>query len=306
MKILLLDIHYDNEKSDRYISAFFQFISMACVSRVLKDVKALDKLYDFGFNDTELKSIYEARRLTGIAAGCNVTLFSSGKLVIQGKDDAVAHAERIIFGTEGANDNKRFDDSDAVRIGGDECIKGDTFGGLVVCCVKADKTLRRQLFSVGAADSKKIADTKIRKIAPDILRVLGNENVCVIELHPTEYNRLYSQTGSVTRMLNMIYAKAASNLGEPDECVIDQYPGCSVKGCKSVEKGESKYIEIAAASVVARYRGLLQMEELSRKAGFEVPLGSTHVAWALKRLKKEDKDFSSLVKMHFRNVAEFL
>lgn len=281
---------------------------MACTSRLLKDAAALDKLHDFGFTDSEPKSAYESRRLTARATGCNVVLFSSGKLVIQGKDDAVAHAERIVFGTEAAKEKSRFDDSDLVRIGGDECIKGDTFGGLVVCCVKADKILRRQLFSVGAADSKKIADSKIRKIAPDILRVLGNDHVSIIELFPAEYNLLYSQTGSVTRMLNTIYAKAASNLGEreADECIIDQYPGCIVKGCKSVEKGESKYIEIAAASVVARYRGLLQMEELSKKAGFEVPLGSTHVAWALKRLKKENKDFRDFVKMHFRNVAEFL
>ena len=274
---------------------------------MLKDGKELDRLYDLGFTDAPLKSEHEARRMTGRAARCNVVLYSSGKLVIHGKDDAVAHVERTVFGNNDAKDKKKcFDDSDTVRLGGDECLKGDTFGGLVVCCVKADKTMRRQLLSLEVADSKKIADGKIRKMALDILRVLGNENVWVIELHPAEYNRMYSQTGSVTRMLNMMYEAAASKLGRYSECVIDQYPGCMVNGCKSVEKGESKYIEVAAASVVARYRGLLQMEELSKKAGFEVPLGSTHVAWALLRLKKEKRDFRDFVKTHFRNVAEFL
>lgn len=276
---------------------------MGVVSRKLKDEKAIDVLPEYGFVDQALKSMYEVRRLAGNGT---VVLYSSGKLVIQGKDNIVTEVEKIIFGKAGAKDEKRFDDSEIVRTGGDECLKGDTFGGLVVCCIKADRKLRRQLFSLGVTDSKKIADSKIMKMGAQILRVLGNENVSVVELYPAEYNQRYNKYGSVTRILNSMYMKAMSEIGGADECVVDQYPGCRVKGCKSVEKGESKYIEIAAASVIARYRGLLQIDSCSKRAGFDLPKGSTHVKWALIRLKRENKKFDEFVKIHFRNVAKFL
>ncbi|MFH1433247.1 MAG: hypothetical protein ABIG84_08615 [archaeon] len=276
---------------------------MGTVSRTIKDKKALDALIQYGFSDAELKSEYEVRRMAGSAT---IVLYGSGKLVIQGKDAIISEVERIIFGEASAKEERNVDDSDIVRIGGDECLKGDTFGGLVVCCVRADRTQRMQLFSLGVADSKKIADGKIRKMGEQILRVLGSGNVSVVELYPIEYNQTYSKYMSLTRILNEMYGKAVEALENTEECVIDQYPGCRVNGCKSVEKGESKYIEIAAASVVARYRGLLQMESISKRAGFDVPKGSTHVKWALSRLKRENRSFNEFVKMHFRNVSCFL
>lgn len=280
-----------------------QFICMGCVSRVLDDSSALDALLEYGFLDAPKKSEYEARRLAG---GCAVVLYKSGKVVIQGKDNVVSEVERIVFGDVSVKEKMKIDGSDVVRIGGDECLKGDTFGGLVVCCVRADAKIRGQLFSLGVSDSKKIADGKIMKMGAQVIRVLGCENLAVVEVGPADYNRMNLQYKSVTRMLNLMYEKAVGSLGSAEECFIDQYPGCRVRGCRSLEKGESKYIEIAAASVVARYRGLLQMDSISKRAGFEVPKGSTHVKWGLIRLKREKKVFGDFVKLHFRNVYRFL
>ena len=276
---------------------------MGCVSRVLNDSSALDALLEYGFKDAPLKSEYEARRMCG---GCAVVLYKSGKAVIQGKDNVVSEIEKIIFGDVSLKNKMKIDDSAVVRIGGDECLKGDTFGGLVVCCVRADAKLRRQLFSLGVADSKKISDAKIRKMGPQALRVLGKDNMAVVEQYPIEYNQTYLKYRSVTQMLNVMYEDAIDSLGNADECVVDQYPGCSVRGCKSLVRGESKYIEIATASVIARYRGLLQLDSLSKRGKFEVPKGSTHVKWALIRLKREKRAFKDFVKLHFRNVSGFL
>ncbi|RLG13357.1 MAG: hypothetical protein DRN71_04975 [Candidatus Nanohalarchaeota archaeon] len=276
---------------------------MGCVSRVLNDSSALDALLEYGFSDAPRKSEYETRRLAG---GCAVVLYKSGKVVIQGKDNVVSEVERIVFGDVSVKEKMKIDGSAVVRIGGDECLKGDTFGGLVVCCVRADAKIRGQLFSLGVSDSKKIADAKIRKMGAQVLRVLGHDNVAVVEVYHVDYNRLYLQYMSVTRMLNVMYEEAVGLIGNAEDCVIDQYPGCRVRGCKSLEKGESKYIEIAAASVVARYRGLLQMDSLSMRGGFEVPKGSTHVKWGLIRLKREKRVMNEFVKMHFRNVSGFL
>ena len=72
------------------------------------------------------------------------------------------------------------------------------------------------------------------------------------------------------------------------------------------EKADSKYVEVAAASILVRAVGLQQMKNLSALAGFSLPLGSTHVKEALKKLKEQGFEFRKFVKMDFKNVKEFL
>jgi ribonuclease HIII len=86
--------------------------------------------------------------------------------------------------------------------------------------------------------------------------------------------------------------------------VVDKYPGCKT-GDVITEKAESKYIEVAAASIVARYFAIMQIEDLSRKAGFLLPFGSTHVDSALSKLKNSDLDPNEFVKFKFSNVRNY-
>ena len=73
-----------------------------------------------------------------------------------------------------------------------------------------------------------------------------------------------------------------------------------------LEKAESKYVEVAAASVLARATGLKQLNYLSTLVGFTVPKGSTHVKEALQELKEKSLKFEKFVKTSFGNVEEFL
>ena len=66
------------------------------------------------------------------------------------------------------------------------------------------------------------------------------------------------------------------------------------------------YIEVAAASILARDAAVRQIERLSNEIGFTIPLGSTHVADALFQLKVSGKPPERFVKMHFKNVREAL
>ena len=187
-----------------------------------------------------------------------------------------------------------------IIIGSDEVLKGDSFGGIVVAAVKADEKIREQLTLMHITDSKKISDrlipvltSRIKKIAPYSIR----------NLLPDDYNRL-TKTNTVTVLLNQLHKEVKEDLGVGYH-IVDKYPGCNV-GDLMIEKAESKYIEVAAASIIARDEGLKQISFLSKKIGFEVPKGSTHVKEALIRLKESKKNPEFFVKMNFKNVIAIL
>ncbi|MBW6451728.1 MAG: hypothetical protein K0B02_03285 [DPANN group archaeon] len=300
----------------------------------------LDILLEHGFIDIIPKTQYEERRLRGF---CTVVLYSSGKCLIQGenRDSELIHnliSKNIVSnnkildidknkytnGDINMNQNMSLNkfmkksvlkisnvetkplikDSDCVRVGSDESLKGDTFGGLIVASVKADNVLRSKLKYLGVKDSKKLSTIQIMSLAKEIMELLGTDNFSVEERTPVMYN-LYS---SQTILLNQMHTKVLSTLLPADSIVIDKYPGCNIKlkGIISITRAESVYIEVAAASIIARYFALMQIESLSKEIGFKLPLGSTHVKHALKMCKDKGIDFNQFAKTKFRNVKEFL
>jgi ribonuclease HIII len=247
---------------------------------------------DFGVENT--KTQYEVLRLR--SSGAVLVLYASGKLVLQGKQ-ADKVAERLEkLGLQKVKEI-HFRRESGWIIGSDEALKGDTFGGVVVAAVKADDTLREHLVQLGVADSKKLPDAHITVLAEQIKKVAACE---VRSLLPEEYNKHHGQT----KLLNQLHHASAQYL-QPGRHVVDKYPGCTV-GDIQEEKAESKYIEVAAASILARAAAVQQFHFLSVQAGFEVPKGSTHVQEALEEMKKRMLDPKKFVKLHFRNVSIFL
>lgn len=183
-----------------------------------------------------------------------------------------------------------------VIIGSDEALKGDTFGGIVVAALKANPKQREFLKELGVCDSKTLSDKKILLLAPK-LKVLPHT---ILSLSPQEYNK---HQGSLTLLLNSLHTKAALPL-KPGFHIVDEYPGCTA-GDTCETKAESKYLEVAAASILARAATLEQLAELSQKAGFLIPKGSTHVKEALEQLKNKKLPLQNFVKLNFKNVREF-
>jgi ribonuclease HIII len=268
---------------------------MVVFKNVTKDDVA--KLLKKGFKMETPKTLYEDLRLQ--RKGVSVIYYTSGKLFLQGKKHVVTEvADEIRSYHLGEEERKTtFRRESGVIIGSDETLKGDTFGGLVVAAVKADNKIRQELMDLGVADSKKLADVEILRMADKIRKICPCQ---IISLLPEEYNHFTGLTG----LLDKLHRDAAKFL-QPGKHVVDKYPGCKV-GDIQEEKAESKYVEVAAASVLARATGLKQLDYLSSIAGFDLPKGSTHVKDALQRLKDNNIDFSKFTKLHFRNVKEFL
>ena len=264
---------------------------------VFEDVKkeGLQRLK--GFSPEKPATVYEELRLK--KDGITLILYTSGKLLLQGKQDAV---EKVASELEQKGIGERvkpesFRKEQGWVIGTDESLKGDTFGGLVVAGVKANDQLRQQLTELGVADSKTLDDKEILVMAEKIKRIVPCE---VKSILPEEYNK----TENVTVLLNKLHQECATYLF-PGKHVVDKYPGCAV-GDIQIEKAESKYAEVAAASVLARAAALRQLDFLSAQAGFRLPKGSMHVKLALFELKERRLDFSKFVKVGFQNVREFL
>lgn len=197
-----------------------------------------------------------------------------------------------------------------IIIGTDEALKGDTFGGIIVAGVKCDDKKREALMTIGVRDSKKLTDNKVKQLATKIKNLTEHK---VISLTPEEYNKeitasnirnlemSYTKRKTMTFLLNELHNKIISELGKADKIIVDQYPGCTLP---SETKAESKYIEVAAASIIARAEGLKQLDKLSKKAGFKIPKGSTHVKEALITAKNKNLELKKYAKMNFKNVNQ--
>lgn len=251
-----------------------------------------------GYQKEPPKTSYEEIRLK--KSNITLVLYASGKLLLQGKKEEITPIEKELgeVGICKKETSEGFLSESGDIIGSDESLKGGTFGGIVVAAVKADRNLRLQLVALGVADSKTLSDKEIMRIAGQIRKLVPN---MVKSLSPEEYNRY---EGNVTKLLNQLHKECADEL-KPGKHIVDKYPGCSV-GDVQEEKAESRYVEVAAASILARDAALKQIQLLSKNAGFAIPLGSTHVKSALLELKKRKLAPQDFVKMNFGNVKETL
>lgn len=184
------------------------------------------------------------------------------------------------------------------EIGSDESLKGDTFGGLVVAAAFVDETIKSKLLVLGVRDSKKISDKVIQKIAPQIATICPNH---IISYLPQQYNQ-HTLTALMNALHKECYDKVKAKTQQAIH-IVDLYPGCTVGDIKET-KAESKYLSVAAASILARWKGLEQFETLSKNVGFVIPKGSTHVSEALFEIKKKQLDPALFVKLHFSNVKK--
>ncbi|MFW6378471.1 MAG: hypothetical protein ACOCZV_00445 [Nanoarchaeota archaeon] len=287
----------------------------------------LDRLVEKGFIEQKVKNRYERRRLKRETA--TAILYSSGKLVLSGPDTVIAGL-RDVFGdnepidqgmsrTKGSSyertrdksrsGSKTIPDAECV-IGSDETLKGDTFGGIIVCACRICSESKPFFREAGVIDSKELNDKQITRIASHLLES-HPDSFCCIELSPESYNEHMQSHSSSTKLLDKLHSQATEALREEGETsddvvvIVDKYPGCKV-GDVIVERAESVSIAVAAASIVARYKGIEQFKRLSREAGFKLPFGSTHVTGALERIKRENLEHGKFCKLHFSNVKKNL
>ncbi len=216
--------------------------------------------------------------------GSVVTLYTSRKIVFQGKED-FADIVQAIQGDSYVDF--------VSHIGVDEVGKGDYFGPLVVVACFVDEEFYKKVKALGVGDSKKFSDSRILKMYEEMKEYPYYYSSIV---SPEEYNRLIKETGNVAILLAKQHSKviemALEDLRRKKiECkkvVIDQFSskqnrvkdelGTLGKGVEfeQYHKGESD-IAVACASVFARAIFLEEMEKMSNEYYFDFPKGASHV-----------------------------
>ena len=261
----------------------------------------------------------------------NVTAYTSGKLVVQGKGTAelvqfTIEPEIIGQARFGYERELREVENPAMfqpHAGIDESGKGDFFGPLVVAAVYTDAALGRAFVDLGVADSKTIkSDKRIHELAREI-RTRGGDGCSVVAIGPETYNRLQAKFGNVNRLLAWGHARALENLLErrPDcpRAISDQFGHKTLVERALLDKGKKLVLEqyhraeadvaVAAASFVARSECLQRMERLGTECGIPLPKGAGPAVDAAARRFVDKFGAAALervAKTHFRTRDKVL
>ncbi|WEG13932.1 ribonuclease HIII [Pullulanibacillus sp. KACC 23026] len=281
-------------------------------------------------------SVFRAKR-----QDCTITGYRSGKVLFQGKS-AEQEAQKWGGQKEGpspASTSKKWKGSTSKKsveshdflppntieelaiIGSDEVGTGDFFGPMTVAACYVSPAHYATLKKLGVRDSKNLTDTQISAIAKSLI----NEMAYSLLILPNEkYNQLREQGMTQIGMKALLHQQAQLKLRDKiteaplDGYLVDQFatPDLYFKSLKEKRrpldrpiyfktKGESVHLSVAAASIIARYAFIKEMDKLSEECGMTLPKGAgAHVDEAGARLiKLKGEDYlSKVAKLHFSNA----
>ncbi len=288
---------------------------VAAISLDLAD-KLRNDLIEQGFQmTTPAHTVFSAQK-----KGVSCTLYTSGKLTVQGKDMdefITFYLEPEILKTL-AFSYPETQVNLAPHIGIDESGKGDFFGPLCIAGVQADEAKIKELLSINVRDSKRISDSVVRKLSGKIKAVCPH---AIVFISPKKYNELYGSFHNLNRLLGWGHATAILELVKTgcSEVIIDQFASEHVV----IDALKQKKVQVsltqrhraeadpvvAAASVLARAAFLEGLERLSAQFGFDLPKGaSPAVVKAGKALvqKYGPQILEQAAKLHFKTKDEVL
>ncbi|MCL5097837.1 MAG: ribonuclease HIII [Candidatus Omnitrophica bacterium] len=258
----------------------------------------------------------------------NLTLYESGKLVVQGKGtqefvEFVLEPE-ILKEARLGYEAVLNPDLLVPRMGVDESGKGDFFGPLCIAGVYVNETVVNAWANAGIRDSKSISsDKKIADLAKQIRETPGCVVTAVL-IGNEAYNRLYAKMGSVNSILAWGHARAIENLmGQkhrmippPVRAISDQFASAKSVVAKALmplgrqielvqrHRAEAD-LSVAAASILARHEFVSRLNHLEKQFGIDLPKGASATVDAAAKafVAKHGADKLPLVaKMHFRTA----
>jgi ribonuclease HIII len=204
------------------------------------------------------------------------------------------------------------DEPETAIIGTDESGKGDYFGPLVIAGVYADAEIKKKLKEIGAADSKTLSDTRIHKLAEEIIKIC---KYSVVTVGNRRYNEMYDKIKNLNKLLAWGHARVIENLLEMVECnyvLSDQFGSPELIKNALLTKGRKVNLEqrpraeenivVAAASILARDEYVKAMNKLSEEYGKEFPKGGSAMVLEAAREFVECRGKEELVnvaKLHF-------
>ena len=266
-----------------------------------------------------------------------VTVYESGKAVFQGRDADLAadfwiETEKINSGNaKVTSSDEKEKKKDPVKkiplrinsIGSDEVGTGDYFGPIVVTATYVDKENIDFLLELGVKDSKKMTDSDILRIVPEIIKKIPYNTYI---LNNSQYNKLYDNDMNMNKMKAILHNKVLSYFVDKKKypyeyAVVDQFENpksyynhlkdasFKVWGITFLTKAEDQCLSVACASVISRYIFLSEMNKISKDIGMELPKGASDSVdlFGSEVVKKFGKNkLSEIAKLNFKNTERIL
>ena len=234
-----------------------------------------------------------------------------------------APVEETVEHTEPEHEQEHVDESaqEPVNyIGSDEVGNGSYFGGIVTASVLVrDQADVDFLLELGVRDSKKISDKKIRAMVPQIKDRL---EYAVSEAIPAQYNQAIASGLHIKEIMAILHNDAIGKVSatNPDFVLIDEFASGSkysdyLKASNKTiaysdrlrfeKKAESKYLAVAAASILARDAFLTQIDTMSDFLHMPIKQGVTaKVKEQIAQLMRMEIDLTQYAKVDFKTTEE--
>ena len=257
-----------------------------------------------------------------------ITLYESGKCMFQGTSadvDAAMWGVALENTKEKQAENKK---KDAIyyhcnAVGSDEVGTGDYFGPIVVTACYVPKSDIEYLEKLGVADSKKLDDEKIKKIAPEIAKKIKYRSII---LSNKEYNEKYNKDVNMNKIKSIMHNKVLYQLmqeekPEVDYIIVDEFAREAryyeyLNGIQNIQKGitfmtkaEDKNLAVACGSIISRYIFLKEFDKLcdeihiplAKGAGKDVDTIGEEVVEKYGKEKLQE-----IAKLNFKNTDRIL
>lgn len=243
--------------------------------------------------------------------GISCTLYTSGKLVVQGKK-----AQELIEFYLEPQILQSFKEPYHEKIGSDEAGKGDFLGPLCVAAVFVSEKNAAILEKKGIKDSKQLSDKKAQALYPIITELCPFE---IMRLWPHKYNELYEKFNNLNHLLAWCHAKVIEKVAEKSgapEALVDQFttaplvqnhlrktlPQLAVHMRTKAEDD----MAVAAASVLARVAFLEGLKKLEQEFGSPLAKGGGSQSTDSARLilsRHGVEALGRIAKLHFKNSS---
>lgn len=208
-------------------------------------------------------------------------------------------------------------------IGSDETGTGDYFGPITVAAVFVPTEKIKLLQELGVKDSKMLTDSIMMEMAPAIKTVCTHS---ILTLKNDRYNEIQGKGYSQGKIKALLHNQALKHVlnkiapDKPDYILIDQFAERNtyykhIQTQKEIvkenvlfsTKAEQLHVAVAAASILARYAFLTEMEKLSKQAGIDLQKGASGIVDKMAAqiwIDKGEEFLRSISKWHFANTEK--
>lgn len=257
-----------------------------------------------------------------------ITMYESGKVMFQGVS---ADVDAAMWGTalentkekqaERKKENAKYYNCSAV--GSDEVGTGDYFGPIVVTATFVAKEDIPFLEKLGVGDSKKIDDSKILKIAPEIAKKIKYKSVI---LSNREYNENYNKDINMNKIKAILHNRVLYQLVNEvrpkyDYIIVDEFAREAryydyIKDQKVIQrditfmtKAEDKNTAVACGSIISRYIFLKEFDKLCDSIHIPLPKGAGKDVDSIGEEVVEkygEEKLKDIAKLNFKNTERIL